>query len=746
MKNRKWLRPVIPVLAAAMLAGTVLSVGAARYMGDVSGDGKITAFDAQLLAESNAGNRTLSDTQKTAAGSMTLEAIMDYIFGNKNVDVGDLNTDGVYEVYTAEGLRYMAQHPTASYVLTADLDLEGADWTPIQNFSGSFNGNGHTISNFTINTSVADSRKDTLYNQGFFGDTETTAVISDLHLRNVTLTADEKAGFVGFFAGTLRGQLTGCTVTGTLSDPRQTHAEAVYAGVMAGRLAVNSGGSIVGGTSISITDELGQYTTENLCANIKLFVTNRENFTFNGLTGYAPTNLTVTGQYTDTTNTSQLLTPTIRARQAKVVDYMNAMATVQWTPAEDLFYTAHNGTDQNYYAGTVYTGLPYNHHNGSMERFMAYMDTQDENGVYTAVSGLESGGYDATTQTWSENGFYLTMGNDCSSAVGWSWMRVTNVMAADVDTHNTPYKGGAFVVTTNLMVPNAENRAKRGIYQVGSWTECRTTDPETGKLVSAEFDTSKAAYQCTDEKYTADILANNGKDVILEAYAQAHKADAVVCYTALWSVRNASPGGHARLLTADPVVIRNADGSIDAGASYMLLTEQGIRFTADSTSHWNLNKKHTFQALTATDENGSVTNASKTYVPVTIRALREDYIRDTYITMTPAGSIVSPVEGGVYSYNYINSVTVTVTDEAGNVYYDHEAFTGVGVPNSIYRAKHNSANMADLHGSTFQAAAMESGMAEGQTYYFTVDVLLSTGEVFRMVNNTAFTYTPAAAE
>lgn len=746
MKNRKWLRPLVLVLAVLLPAGTALSVGAARYMGDISGDGKITAFDAQLLAENNAGNRTLSDAQKNTAGSMTLEDIMDYIFGNTNVDVGDMNADGVYEIYTAEGLRHMAANPAGSYILTADLDLEGASWTPVQNFTGSLNGNGHTISNFTVSQSVADTRSDTLYNLGFFGDTGTSAVISDLHLRNVTVTADEKAGFIGFFAGTLRGQLTGCTVTGTIHDPRQSHAEAVYTGVMAGRLANNSGGSIVGGTSLSITDELGQYTTENLCADIKLFAANRENFVAGGLAGYAPTNLTVTGQYTDTTNTSQLLSSTIRARQAKVVDYMNTMATVRWTPAEDLFYTAHNGTDQNYYAGTVYTGLPYNHHAGSYERFMACMDTRDENGVYTAVSGLESGGYDPDTKTWSENGFYLTMGNDCSSAVGWSWMQVTNVMAADVATHNTPYKGGAFVVSTSLMVPNAGNRASKGIYQVGSWTECRTTDPATGKTVSAEFDTSKAAYQCTDEKYTADILANNGKDVILEAYAQAHKADAVVTYTAVWSTLNASPGGHARLLTADPVVIRNADGSIDANASYMLLTEQGIRFTADSTSHWNLNKKHTFQALTATDENGNVTNASKTYLPVTIRALREDYMRETYITMTPAGSIVSPVEGGIYSYNHINSVTVTVTDADGKVYYDREAFTGIGVPNEVYRAKHNSVTMADLHGEAFYAAAEATGMVEGQSYCFTVDVLLSTGEVIHIVPKAAFTYTPAAAD
>lgn len=664
---------------------------------------------------------------------------MEHTFRNSTA-----GTDSAHQLCSVADLLYMAANPSGSYQLNADLDLGGAVWTPIRNFSGSLNGNGHIISNFDICASVPDSHS-TAYNQGFFGDTENTAEIRDLHLQNVTVTADEKTGFMGLFAGTLRGKLTGCTVTGKLNDPRKIHDVPVYAGVMAGRLESSSGGSIVGGTCMTFSDELNVFTTEGLCANIKLSVANRENFTFRGLAGYVPADCTVTGQYVDTSNTSQLLSPTIQARQKIVVDHMVAMATILWTPAEDLVYTAHNGTDQNFYAGTVYTGMPYNHHAGSLERFLVGLGARDENGVYTTVPGLVSGGYDKETETWSDTGFYLSMGNDCSTAVGWSWMRVTNAVAADVPSDNVPYKGGAFVVNTSMMIPTRKNRINQGIYQVGTWP-CRTIDPETGKMVSAEFDPSKAAYQCNDETYSSEVLANNGKDVILEAYAQAHKADAVVCYIPKWSVRNAKPGGHTRLLTADPVVIRNADGSIDAVASYMLLTEQGIRFTPDSTSHWNLHKKTTFHALTAIDAEGNLTDASKTYLPVTIRALREDYLQETYVAVKPEGSIVSPTEGGIYSYHHINSVTVTVTDGSGKVYYQREAFTGVGVPNEIYRARHNDVSLAELHGHSFFAAAPESGMADGKTYYFTVDVLLSNGQSIHLVPKTAFTYTPAVTE
>ncbi len=897
MKKRKLVCLIALVLAVILLAGTVLSVGAARTVSDVNGDGKITVFDAQLIAESNASRRELTDTQSSSAKGITIADIMNYVFGDTTVDAGDTDGDGIHEIYTAEGLQVLHTVSDGHFILMNDLDLDGADWTPVQNFSGTLEGNGHTISNFTISTSVVDSRSSVFYNLGFFGDTTTAAVISDLHLRDVTVTADTNATGIGFFAGTLRGQLTGCTVIGTLKDTRETYPANVYTGVMAGRLASGTEGSIVGGTGLSYADELGKYTTEGLCANVKLFITNDELNVVDGkknkvgLAGYAPSSYTVTGQWVDTSYSSSLLSETIQARQSTVVDYMNAMASVQWTPAEDWTYTATNGTDQVYKAGTVYTGLPYNGHNGSLERFLSVMASQDENGVYTSVSGLGSGGWEesavvknyvrlytvtnsstgvttgylqkptsaptevitfdtasntlcystetdtyylgatdtnenlhvtgtavsqlpahlytisngnavlvttpvvgttyklgmqnvdgtimffngemisvggvaclATTAEledaqdvyletvsggyhlyfetagdWSDSGFYLTMGNDCSGAVNWAWMQVSNVIVSDTASHLTPYKGGVYIVTTNYMIPNDTNRVSKGVYQVGSW-EASTTDPETGKWVSAEFDASLAAYQCTTETYSPEVLISNGIDTILEAYAQTHKADAVVCYVSKWSSR-VNNGGHSRLVVADPVVIRNADGSIDSTASYMLLTEQGVGFTAGSTSTWNIAKKHTFYALTGNAVEGSVTTATKTYLPITMRALHEDNIRETYITGNPKGSITSPVSGGIYTYNHINSVTVTVTDASGKVYYDNEAFTGISTAYNTYRGRNNDIKMADLHGDAFYAAAKANSMVEGNTYYFSVDVLLSTGEVVHLITKASFTYT-----
>lgn len=892
---KKWMKCTALVLVFATVAGTLLQAGAANYTGDINGDGKITAFDAQLMAEAEAGCRELNEAQQKAAGKSTLTEIIDFVLGRQTEHVGKEYYPDKVAVYTAEDLLILSKNPTASYILMEDLDLGGADWTPVVGFSGTFDGNGKTISNFTINTSVVDTHNTSTYNQGFFADTTYDAVISNLHLQNVTLNAAENATSIGFFAGSLRGDLTDCTVVGTLNDTRETYPADVYTGVMAGRLTSGSEGSIVGGTTLSISDEFDVDTTNNLCANVKLNITNDTiNLLSNkknkvGLAGFAPTSYTVSGQWTDTTHSSSLLSQTIQARQAKVVDYMNAMGTVQWTPAEDLHYTASNGTDQNYYAGRVYKGLPYNGHNGSLERFLSMMGEQDENGVYTARADLESGGwqasavvknyirlyhktssdglvtglfqktttaptevitFDASTKTlqysaegsvftiggsdssenmyvaqiseaqyqahlytiangqpvvvsspatgtayklgmqlsdgtfmffngeaktvdnvpyllisaepedakdvyldavsggyhlhfettgaWSDTGFYLTMGNDCSGAVNWAWMQVSNVITEDVSTHKTPYKGGVYVLTTNVMIPNDANRIPKGIYQVGDW-ETSTVNAD-GKWVSAPFDATKAAYQCTTETYSPEVLESNGIDTILEAYAQTHKADGVVCYVSQWS-SNVANGGHARLVSADPVVIRNANGTIDANASYMLLSEQGVGFDDKYDSHWNINKKHSFFTLTGSAVEGKITTKTKTYLPITIRALREDNIRETYLIQNPASSITSPVSGGIYSYHHINSVTVTVRDNTGKIYYDHEAFTGISTNYNTYRGRNNDQKLAALHGQTFAAAAEASGMVAGNIYYFTVDVRLSTGEVIRMITNKAFTYT-----
>ena len=102
------------------------------------------------------------------------------------------------EIATAEELAAVSQNLSGNYVLTADIDLNGCEWAPLgvfmpgsdENgqptefpelncaFTGTFNGNGHTISNFTISQGEA-------YTAGLFGCLA-NASVSNLTVKDVS--------------------------------------------------------------------------------------------------------------------------------------------------------------------------------------------------------------------------------------------------------------------------------------------------------------------------------------------------------------------------------------------------------------------------------------------------------------------------------------------------------------------------------------------------------------------------------
>ena len=104
----------------------------------------------------------------------------------------------VIEIATAEELAAVNQNLSGNYVLTADIDLNGCEWAPLgvfmpgsdENgqptefpdlncaFTGTFDGNGHTISNFTISQGES-------YTAGLFGCLA-NASVSNLTVKDVS--------------------------------------------------------------------------------------------------------------------------------------------------------------------------------------------------------------------------------------------------------------------------------------------------------------------------------------------------------------------------------------------------------------------------------------------------------------------------------------------------------------------------------------------------------------------------------
>lgn len=138
--------------------------------------------------------------------------------------VGVSALEGKTEIYTPEDLLAIADNPSGSYVLMADIDMTGVSW-PCPAFSGELDGNGYAILNLTV-TQPADTTK-TAYDgnykpyesqfAGLFSYLE-NAEIKNLSLINMrALVTTDSPCFLGGIAGFCwNSTISGCTVQATL--------------------------------------------------------------------------------------------------------------------------------------------------------------------------------------------------------------------------------------------------------------------------------------------------------------------------------------------------------------------------------------------------------------------------------------------------------------------------------------------------------------------------------------------------
>lgn len=169
--------------------------------------------------------------------------------------------DGVYHVKTAAGLQAwatkVANDTKLNAVLENDIDMTDETWTPIPTYIGTFNGNGHTISNLTINTTSTRSAFGTL--TGFIG-TLNGGTVKNLTLRNVNITGKSYTGAIvgscingsyiyccqvtgkvkgtssvgGIVGYSNRGKIIACSASGTVEATLQAEDKNVMLGGIIG--------------------------------------------------------------------------------------------------------------------------------------------------------------------------------------------------------------------------------------------------------------------------------------------------------------------------------------------------------------------------------------------------------------------------------------------------------------------------------------------------------------------------------
>ena len=110
-----------------------------------------------------------------------------------------------YHIYTAEQFLDNAS-VSGSYILHADLDFDGEIWpTSLMHgsFSGTIEGNGHTMKNITV-----EQTNNSKVNTGLFGALTETASISDLTFENVNVTIKGGTRVAGSSFGLFSGVIS----------------------------------------------------------------------------------------------------------------------------------------------------------------------------------------------------------------------------------------------------------------------------------------------------------------------------------------------------------------------------------------------------------------------------------------------------------------------------------------------------------------------------------------------------------
>lgn len=110
---------------------------------------------------------------------------------------GDGSKENPYVIKTASQLTYVPKFASASFILGATIDLAEIDWTPIENFSGSFNGGadqGFKIVNLTSTKG------------GLFGQMANNSTVQNLIIENADINTANNT--VGILAGMLTQSCT----------------------------------------------------------------------------------------------------------------------------------------------------------------------------------------------------------------------------------------------------------------------------------------------------------------------------------------------------------------------------------------------------------------------------------------------------------------------------------------------------------------------------------------------------------
>ena len=183
----------------------------------------------------------------------TTEVTISYGGKSTTVEVTVLDTEdsyqnGTYFIATAEGLQAWNQAAlndlSINCTLTANINLTDKEWTPIgtddnNSYTGTFDGNGHTITGLTVN------QEGTKY-VGLIGFIGSDGTVKNVKLENVNITGSfYVGGVVGYNFG---GTVIACTSSGSVSG--STYVGGVVGDNYGTVTACTASGSVKGSSNV----------------------------------------------------------------------------------------------------------------------------------------------------------------------------------------------------------------------------------------------------------------------------------------------------------------------------------------------------------------------------------------------------------------------------------------------------------------------------------------------------------------
>lgn len=409
-----------------------------------------------------------------------------------------------YYIYDKFDAEHMPAVTGADIQLMANVDMEGAAIDGLTGFTGSFNGNGNTISNVTIN------------GVGFIDNVAAGQTIENLHLRdvNVVVPADSEATAVGTIAGTNNGTITGVTASGFVTDNRKTLSAQTYYGALVG----NNTSTITPGSKNDLVNEakLGNedrkylqskngvtvyekpsaenfYGVANLAAAVGFKVPESNSTT--GLVGAGYTNANVYWRDHSNNTAASVVGEKEYLRRLESSQYMNDLGSISWTTNTPLKYiksTTDNSHihNQTLSTGVTYYGTPYAHSSSPLEQAkfaLGYTDAfgNTDNNATAGVLRAEfaqlamENGYGVYYNS-NRTGVGQWIGNDCSSAVAMAWQRVSSA-------YFSATAPGVKLLLTQSMVPSEQNQKSFNFQIVGDYTVDDETMVHKSQLYKNSF-------------------------------------------------------------------------------------------------------------------------------------------------------------------------------------------------------------------------------------------------------------------